>query len=60
MLFLFLKWMERRNLKPGAVLLLYGFLYSSWRFFVEFFRGDNPVTGFGLTVFQLVSIPLML
>ncbi len=54
-----LKIVERRNPKPGTVALTYGLLYGSWRFFVEFLRGDNPTVAWGLTVFQWVSVGLI-
>lgn len=47
-------------LRPGGVALTYGLLYGSWRFFIEFFRGDNPIAAGGLTVFQWISLPLAL
>ena len=45
---------------PGRVLLLYGVAYGIWRFLIEFLRGDNPAVAFGLTVFQLASIGIVL
>lgn len=60
LIFLALKRAERRSPPAGTVLLLYGLLYGSWRFFLEFLRGDNLRVLFGLTVFQLSSLPLAL
>lgn len=60
LIFLILKRAERRSPPAGTVLFLYGALYGSWRFLVEFLRGDNARVLFGLTVFQLVSLPLAL
>lgn len=45
-------------LPAGTVFLSYGLLYGSWRFLAEFLRGDNPRVLWGLTVFQLASVPL--
>ncbi|RJP29820.1 MAG: prolipoprotein diacylglyceryl transferase [Candidatus Omnitrophota bacterium] len=42
----------------GEVFFLYLFLYSISRFIIEFFRADNPVIVFGLTLFQLISLLL--
>ena len=50
---------NRPATKPGTVILTYGLLYGIWRFFVEFFRGDNPVIAGGLTIFQWMSLPLV-
>ena len=50
---------ERSNPRPGTVTLIYGFFYGGWRFFIEYFRGDNPVVALGLTVFQWLSIGLI-
>ncbi len=58
LLFFLLKELERRDPKPGTVLLTYGVLYGTWRFLIEFLRGDNPVVAWGLTAFQWMSLPL--
>ncbi len=59
-IFLFLKRLERRGPPAGTVLLAYGLSYGLWRFFVEFLRGDNPPIVLGLTVFQWISMGVML
>jgi phosphatidylglycerol:prolipoprotein diacylglycerol transferase len=58
-LFFILKRIERPPTRPGAVTLIYGLLYGAWRFFIEFFRGDNPIVWGGLTLFQWMSLFLM-
>ena len=55
-IFFFLKRLERRGPLAGTVLLVYGFSYGLWRFFVEFLRGDNPPIALGLTVFQWIGL----
>jgi len=45
---------------PGEILYLYFLLYSLWRFFIEFFRGDSKIFILGLTVFQFFSIALFI
>ncbi len=57
-IFVLLKRIERRNLRPGTVFLSYGLSYGLWRFLVEFLRGDNPPFGLGLTVFQWIALAL--
>lgn len=41
---------------PGTVLLTYGLLYGSWRFFNEFLRADSENLLLGLTPFQWISM----
>ena len=57
-LFFLLGWLQRRDLRPGTVLLVYGLAYGTWRFNVEFLRGDNPIVSGGLTLFQWLSLLL--
>ena len=59
LIFFFLWMMERRKVRPGTVALAYGVFYGIWRFWIEFFRGDNPVGVGGLTVFQWMSLGLV-
>jgi len=59
-IFFFLRRVARRSAPPGTVVLVYGLAYGTWRFFVEFLRGDNPIVGGGLTMFQWWSIALVL
>lgn len=48
--------LRKRVPGDGKTLLVYLILYSSFRFFVEFLRGDNPSVMMGLTISQLISI----
>lgn len=58
LLFVILRaWQKRRNFN-GEVFLGYVMLYSIARFGLEFLRGDNPKILSGLTISQLISIPV--
>ena len=50
---------ERVHLQ-GEIFYLYLILYSLWRFFIEFFRGDSQIFFFGLSIFQIFSIVLFI
>jgi len=52
-------WQERRHF-VGEIFLGYCMLYSLKRFFIEFFRGDNPRLVHGLTVSQAISIAVFM
>ncbi|MFH0771875.1 MAG: prolipoprotein diacylglyceryl transferase [Candidatus Omnitrophota bacterium] len=52
--------LRKRVPGDGRTLLLYLVLYSSFRFFVEFLRGDNPSVMMGLTISQLISIAVFI
>jgi len=60
--FALLFWMHRRKKFDGQILILYGFLYSLFRFSIEFIRDDPRGDLFGLTTLtglstsQLVSL----
>lgn len=43
--------------RPSVILGIYGVGYGTWRFLVEFLRGDNPAVAGPLTFSQVVSIP---
>ena len=58
MIFVILKIMQSGQQRNGAILYSYLFLYSIWRFFIEFLRGDTRIFIFGLTVFQIFSLVL--
>ncbi|MFA6320761.1 MAG: prolipoprotein diacylglyceryl transferase [Candidatus Omnitrophota bacterium] len=47
-------WQNRRRF-AGEIFAGYCILYSSKRFIVEFFRGDNPRLFLGLTISQIIS-----
>ena len=42
----------------GEIFYFYLLLYSLWRFFIEFFRGDSEIFILGISVFQIFSIAL--
>ena len=51
------QWRKQKRF-AGELGLGYLFLYSIWRFGVEFFRGDSMPIGLGLTLAQFISIPI--
>jgi phosphatidylglycerol---prolipoprotein diacylglyceryl transferase len=54
-----LTWQGMPHFK-GAIFLGYCLLYSSKRFIIEFFRGDNPRIIMGLTMSQALSISIFI
>ena len=56
LIFYLLRLKQEKPHKEGELLFTYIFLYSLKRFFVEFWRLDNPAVFSGLTLFQLLSI----
>jgi phosphatidylglycerol:prolipoprotein diacylglycerol transferase len=57
-IFIVLRILQDRPHKPGEIFFLYLALYSLKRFFIEFWRADNPTIIFNLTLFQVLSIAL--
>jgi len=57
-IFIILRFIQDKPHKEGVVFFSYLILYSLKRFFIEFYREDNPVVFSGLTLFQLLSILL--
>lgn len=56
-IFVFLRFIQDiPGKKTGTVFFAYLILYSVKRFFIEYFRADNPLVIGGLTLFQLMSI----
>jgi phosphatidylglycerol:prolipoprotein diacylglycerol transferase len=55
-IYITLRFLQIRPHKDGQIFSIYLFLYSLKRFFIEFWRADNPVILWGLTLFQLISI----
>ncbi len=53
--FALLFWMHRRKKFDGQILILYGFLYSLFRFSIEFIRDDPRGDLFGLTTLTGLS-----
>jgi phosphatidylglycerol---prolipoprotein diacylglyceryl transferase len=63
LIFFFLLWLAPRKSFRGQVVLTYAVLYSSFRFAVEFFRGDpdrGSVFGGLLSTSQLIAVILVL
>jgi phosphatidylglycerol:prolipoprotein diacylglycerol transferase len=60
LIFVFLRLKQERPHRGGEVIFTYVFLYSLKRFFIEFWRSDNPIVFSGLTLFQLISIVFFL
>ncbi|MCP4649260.1 MAG: prolipoprotein diacylglyceryl transferase [PVC group bacterium] len=56
----FLYFRERKKLFDGQIISLYFILYGVMRFTMEFLRGDNPAVLGGLSVFQIISIGLLI
>lgn len=55
-IYVFLRFMQERPHRTGEILFAYLLLYSAKRFFIEFWRADNPVIFRGLTLFQIISV----
>lgn len=56
LIFIALRFLQDRPHRLGEIFFTYLLLYSVKRFFIEFWRGDNPVVLWGLTLFQVLSI----
>lgn len=59
-LFIFLRFLQAKKLKTGLIFFNYLFFYSLGRFIIEFFRADNPKIFAGLTLFQMVSLGILI
>jgi len=55
-IFIILRLLQDRPHRQGQVFFIYLILYSLKRFFIEFWRQDNEIILFGLTLFQFFSI----
>jgi phosphatidylglycerol:prolipoprotein diacylglycerol transferase len=55
-IFIFLRFLQERPHRRGAIFFTYLLLYSTKRFFMEFWRADNEIILFGLTLFQIFSV----
>jgi len=58
-IFLLLRFIQRKNKVAGATISLYFLLAALERFVVEFFRGDSPEILGNLTLFQIMSLAIM-
>lgn len=54
-IFVFLRFLQDRPHKEGQIFFTYLILYCLKRFFIEFWRADNPKIFLGLTIFQFLS-----
>jgi len=59
-IFIILRIFQERIHRKGEVFYVYLFLYSLWRFFIEFFRGDSEAFILNLSLFQIISIALLI
>lgn len=59
-LFLFIYQMIKRNEKPYRLTGIYFFSYSIWRFFIEFFRGDEIRGIFLLSTSQWIALVMLI
>ncbi|MDD4939752.1 MAG: prolipoprotein diacylglyceryl transferase [Candidatus Omnitrophica bacterium] len=59
-IFAFLRFLQEKPHKEGKIFFAYLILYSTKRFFIEFWRADNPPLMFNLSLFQIISILLFL
>lgn len=55
-IFVCLRFLQDRPHEEGTVFFTYLLLYSTKRFFMEFWRADNEIILLGLTLFQIISI----
>ena len=56
LIYITLRFMQDRPHKEGQIFFSYVFLYSIKRFFIEFWRADNPPIFMNLTLFQILCI----
>lgn len=59
-IFIVLRLLQSRPHKEGQLLFSYFLLYAVKRFTIEFWRADNPVIAYGLTLFQYISIAVFI
>lgn len=57
-IFIILRFLQERRHKDGEIFCAYLLLYSTKRFFMEFWRGDTEPIFWGLTLFQVISIAI--
>lgn len=59
-IFIILRFLQDRPHRQGQVFLAYLLLYSVKRFFIEFWRADNPAVIAGLSLFQMISLAIFI
>ena len=60
LIFFILKEFRRISKVPGQVMVVYLILASLQRFVIEFFRADHEIFWAGMSIFQIVSIGILL
>lgn len=60
LIFIILRLLQERPHKEGALLFTYLLLYGIKRFFIEFWRADNKIILLNLTLFQVISILIII
>lgn len=58
LMFIILRFLQERPHKEGKIFFAYLLFYSIKRFFMEFWRADNPVIFLDLSLFQIISVVL--
>lgn len=58
-IFLLIPWLRKKQKNHGEIFLASTALYSFFRFFIEFFRAENPVVALGLTLSQIIALFLI-
>jgi phosphatidylglycerol:prolipoprotein diacylglycerol transferase len=59
-IFVLLRFFQNKPHREGQIFFLYLLLYALKRFFVEFWRKDNPDIFLGLSLFQIISIAILI
>jgi phosphatidylglycerol:prolipoprotein diacylglycerol transferase len=59
-IFMVLRLLQDRPHQDGQIFFSYLLLYSTKRFFIEFWRQDNEIVFLGLTLFQVISIAIFI
>ncbi|RKY42949.1 MAG: prolipoprotein diacylglyceryl transferase [Candidatus Makaraimicrobium thalassicum] len=60
MIFMVLIALRKRRLFDGYLFTMYMILYASFRFFMDFMRGDNLAVFLGIRISQIISIGMFL
>lgn|SRR3989338_7036596 len=60
LIFIILRCLQERPHREGEIFFSYLILYCTKRFFIEFWRLDNPVIFLRLTLFQIISIVILI
>ncbi len=60
LIFIILRFLQERPHKAGEIFFTYLLLYSLKRFFIEFWRADNPHIFLGFSLFHILSLFLLL